>query len=71
MDWSRERRHHGGGMPDRTPGLQVSGEDWEEHSKLRNSVSIDTLDGGGWGGGGGDGECKGLMRDEAGMLGRD
>ena len=32
-------RHHGGGVSDRTPGLQGSGQDWEEHLKLRNGVS--------------------------------
>lgn len=34
-----ERVHHEGGGSDRTPGLQVSGQDWEERSKLRNGMS--------------------------------
>lgn len=34
-----EKVHHRGGESDRTPGLQVSGQDWEEHFKLRNDMS--------------------------------
>lgn len=58
-----------GGVPDRTPGMWVSGEDWQEHSQWRNSMSQSSktssvwaawIDG--WGGG----ACRVLRREEAG-----
>ena len=40
LDWSPEKRSHGWPVvPDGVPGLPVSREDSEEHSKLRNRMS--------------------------------
>lgn len=58
-----------GGVPDRTPGSQVSGEDWEEHSKLRNSMSQSSKTSSmwaAWRAEWGGGTCRGLRREEAG-----